>query len=330
MKTVTMLEHFEQIKTLADPRRLEILRLLLAGPASLTQLGSCLGQHPARVRHHIRKLEEAGLVEINEITITNGVTEKFYRTSAGAYLIQQMILPKEAQRQTIIFSGSHDLAIEQLSLALGAHINFLSLPVGSLDGLVALRQGFCHIAGSHLLDQDGEYNTPFVRHLLPDRLTNMVTLAYRQQGLIMAAGNPKDIREITDLVREDVSFINRQSGSGTRLWLDSRLKQIGISPSQINGYTRISRTHTQTALMVQSGQADVGIGLQAAAGKLGLFFIPLFFERFDLTMLQESTQLLAPLLDHLQTNLCRVEMAGLSGYDTTHTGEQIDSWERNL
>ena len=323
MGKVAILDQFEQIKALADPRRLEILRLLLAGPASLTQLGSHLGQHPARVRHHMQKLEEAGLVEINEITITNGVTEKFYRTSAGAYLIQQMVLPKGGQRQTIIFSGSHDLAIEQLSQALGAHINLLSLPVGSLDGLVALRQGFCHIAGSHLLDTNGEYNTPFVRHLLPDRSTNMVTLAYRQQGLMMAADNPKSIHELADLLRKDVSFINRQSGSGTRLWLDARLKELGISSNLINGYTNISHTHTQTALMIQSGQVDVGIGLQAAAQKLGLFFIPLFNERFDLTMMQESTQLLAPMLDHLQTSLCRNAMAGLSGYDTTHTGEQI-------
>ena len=323
MSTVEILDHFEQIKALADPRRLAILRLLLAGPASLTQLGASLGQHPARVRHHMQKLEAAGLVEINEITITNGVTEKFYRTTAGAYLIQQMVLPNESQRQTIIFSGSHDLAIEQLAQALGANVNLLTLPVGSLDGLVALRQGFCHIAGSHLLDKDGEYNTPFVRHLLPDRSTNMVTLAYRQQGLMMAAGNPKGIHEIADLMREDVSFVNRQSGSGTRLWFDTRLKELGISPAHINGYSRISLTHTRTALLIQSGQADVGIGLQAAAQKLDLFFVPLFNERFDLTMLQESTQLLAPMLDHLQTSVCRSAMADLSGYDTTHTGEQI-------
>jgi putative molybdopterin biosynthesis protein len=151
----------------------------------------------------------------------------------------------------------------------------------------------------------------------------MVTLAYRQQGLMMAAGNPKGIRELADLVREDVTFVNRQPGSGTRLWLDTRLKEIGISPAQINGYSNISHTHTQTALTVRSGQADAGIGLQASAQKQDLFFIPLFNERFDLTMLQESSQLLAPMLDHLQTRVCRNEMAGLSGYDTTHTGEQI-------
>lgn len=323
MDQVEILDQFEKIKALADPRRLEILQLLLASPASLTQLGICLGQHPAWVRHHMQKLEQAGLVEINEVTVTRGVTEKFYRTTAGAYLIQQMILPRDAKKQTIIFSGSHDLAIEQFSQALGGHINLLSIPVGSLDGLVALRQGFCHIAGSHLLDTNGEYNTPFVRHLLPDRSTTMVTLAHRQQGLILAPGNPKHIHDLTDLTRDDVNFINRQSGSGTRLWLDSRLKELEISPRSINGYNRISNTHTQTAQMILSGQADAGIGLLASARKLDLFFIPIFNERYDLTMLQDSAQLLMPVLDHLQTRDCRNAMAGLSGYETTHTGELI-------
>jgi len=323
MDTIKKLDQFEQIKALADPRRLEILRLLLAGSASLTQLGARMGRHPAWVRHHMQKLEEAGLVNISETTITKGVTEKFYQTTAGAFMIQQIVLPKEKQRQTIIFSGSHDLAIEQLSRVLSTHINLLCLPVGSLDGLIALRQGFCHITGSHLLDKDGGYNTPFVRHLLPDRSAIMITLAYRQQGLMLASGNPKGINELADLARKDVRFINRQSGSGTRMWLDSHLNDIGISPDQINGYSTIALTHTDTALMVQSGQADAGIGLQAATQNRNLFFIPLFNERFDLTMLQESTQHLAPLLDHIQTNNCRVAMAGLGGYDTTHTGEQI-------
>jgi putative molybdopterin biosynthesis protein len=325
LSTVEILDKYDQVKALADPRRLAILRSLLAEPASLTQLGIKLGQHPARIRHHVQKLEETGLVEIFQVTVTKGVTEKFYRTTAGAFLIQKMVLPRETNRHTIIFSGSHDLALEQLSRELEPHVNFLSLPVGSLDGLVALRQGFCHVAGSHLLDKEGDYNTPFVRHLLPDRNVYMVTLAYRQQGLILAQGNPKGIHQITDLVRQDINFINRQPGSGTRLWLDSHLGELGISSDHINGYSSNSFTHSQTASMIKSGQADVGIGLEAAARMNELFFVPLFKERFDLIMQQESIQLMAPLLDHLQTAVCRKAMAGLGGYDTAHTGEQIYS-----
>ncbi|TFH41410.1 MAG: ArsR family transcriptional regulator, partial [Lysobacterales bacterium] len=108
MGTVEFLNTFEQIKQLSDPRRLAILRLLMAGPATLTHLGTAMGEHPAWVRHHIRKLEEAGLVEVNEVKVTNGVTEKFYRTCAGAFIIQELILPQDTRRHTVIFSGSHD------------------------------------------------------------------------------------------------------------------------------------------------------------------------------------------------------------------------------
>lgn len=323
MGKVEILDQFEAIKAMADPRRLEIMRLLLAEPASLTQLGARLGQHPARVRHHMQKLESAGLVEISQVTVTSGVTEKFYRACAGAYLIQQMVIPNDKRRKTIIFSGSHDLAIEQLTQALSAHINLLSLPVGSLDGLVALRQGICHIAGSHLLDTSGEYNTPYVQRLFPDLNPSMVTLAFREQGLMVANGNPKGIHDLSDLTRAEVTFINRQPGSGTRLWLDGQIKKAGIQPTEIRGYESTVRTHTETAELILSGKVDAGLGLQAAAIKTNLTFIPLFTERYDLTLRQENLELLAPLLDHLQSKNCRKQMAGLSGYDTTHTGENI-------
>jgi len=323
MNKVEILNQFEQIKAMADPRRLEILRMVMSEPASLTQLGSRLGQHPARVRHHMQKLKNAGLVEITGIIVTSGVTEKFYRARAGAFLVQQMVIPTGDRRKTIVFSGSHDLVIEQLTRALSAHVNLVCLPVGSLDGLIALRQGFCHIAGSHLLDTNGEYNIPFVQRLLPDRNPTMVTLAYREQGLILAAGNPKGIHDLFDLTRPDVSFINRQPGSGTRLWLDMQLKRSEIHTTDIRGYEKVVSTHTDTALTIQSGEADAGIGLQAAAKKLDLDFIPLFNERYDLTMMQEQSKFLAPFLNHLQTKVCRNEMAGLSGYNSTHTGEQI-------
>jgi len=323
MGKVEILDQYEQIKALSDPRRLEILRMLMAEPASLTQLGIRLGQHPARVRHHIKKLENAGLIEVSGSTTTRGATEIFYRAKAGAYLVQQMVRPLDDRRRTIIFSGSHDLAIEQLSLAMSAHINLVSLPVGSLDGLIALRQGFCHIAGSHLLDANGEYNVPYVQRLLPDCNVSMITLAFREQGLILAKGNPKGIRNLADLTRPDVTFINRQPGSGTRLWLDSQLKKMEIRSSGIKGYENAVGTHTEIAVTIQSGHADAGIGLQASANNLNLDFIPLFNERYDLTMMNDQSTFLAPLLDHLQTRVYRSEMSRLSGYDSAHTGEQI-------
>ena len=96
----------------------------------------------------------------------------------------------------MIFSGSHDLALEGMAEHLQKHLTLLSLPVGSLDGLVNLRQGLCQISGSHLLDESGEYNTPFVRHLFPDRAVEIITLAHRTQGLMLASGNPKGVKKI--------------------------------------------------------------------------------------------------------------------------------------
>ena len=323
MQTVEIIDQFEQLKSLADPRRLAILRILMDKPASLTQIGKVLGQHPARVRHHMQKLEQAGLVEISEILISNGAIEKIYRAHAGAFILQALVLPQDSRRQTILFSGSHDLALEHLSERMSKTINLLNLPVGSLEGLVALRQGFCQVAGSHLLDSSGEYNVPFVRHFFPEHNARLVTLAYREQGLLLAAGNPKGIHGLVDLLRPEVTFINRQSGSGTRLWLDGRLKELGIPSEQIRGYGQTVRTHTAVADRLLSGLADAGIGLRAAAIKADLYFIPLFTERFDLTFLQEHSRTLEPLLDQIQSVTFRREVSGMSGYDTTHTGEQI-------
>jgi len=324
MDQVEFLHAYEQIKLLTDSRRLAILRLLMAGPASLTGLGQALGKHPAWVRHHLKKLEAVGLVEIAEVRVTAGVMEKFYQAKASALLLQQMILPDSPGRPAVILSGSHDLAVELLASELTDTLNLLTLPIGSLDGLVALRQGLCHLTGAHLFDAaTGEYNTPFVRHFFPDRVTCLITLAHREQGLMFAPGNPKHIRGLSDLVRPDVIFINRQRGSGTRLWLDLELTRLGLPVDRIHGYGREVRTHTECALIVQQGLADTALGLHAAAQQHGLDFLPFFYERYDLILPQEQAEALHPILDTLQTGTFRREVESLVGYDTAHTGEQI-------
>ncbi len=323
MLPIQPIQSFEQLKLLADPRRLAILRILMTAPASLTQIGAALNEHPAWVRHHLKQLESAGLAELVETKIESGVVEKFYRARAGGLLLQQVILPENPTHPTVVFSGSHDLAVELLAEKLSPHISMLTMPVGSLDGLVSLRQNLCHISGCHLLDTDGEYNLPFVRRLFPDRTMNMVTLAHREQGLIVASGNPKNIRSLSDLTRAEVTFINRNPGSGTRLWLDRQLAAQKISTDAIRGYRTVVRTHTECAAAVQRGVADVGIGLHAAAIRCGLDFIPLFHERFDLVLPHEQADTLAPLLDTIQTSAFRRSVDALTGYETTHTGEQI-------
>lgn len=322
MKTVQPLHTFEHIKLLSDPRRLFILRMLLAAPATLTQIGAAMGETPAWVRHHIKTLEAAGMIELVETRVNGIVVEKFYGTRAGAFLLQELILPQTGQ-PAAVFSGSHDLALDHIAATLEPHLRLLSLPVGSLDGLVNLRQGLCHVAGAHLLDPNGEYNTPFIRHLFPDRSMDVITLAYRTQGLLVAAGNPRGVKNLFDLTREDVTFINRNPGSGTRLWLDRELARIGLPDSAIRGYARSVNTHSDSAQAILAGQADAALGIQAAAHEYALHFIPLFEERYDLVLPRERTGLLAPLLDTLQTAAFRRAVNNLTGYSTAHSGKQI-------
>ncbi len=323
MKNVASISSFDKIKLLADSRRMDILRLLMASPATLTHLARTLRQSPAWVRHHLLALRSADLIELAEVRTTGKVTEKFYRAKADALLLQEVILPK-TKKPTVIFSGSHDLALEEIASHLEKQVSLLSMSVGSLDGLVNLRQGLCQVSGAHLLDESGEYNTPFVRHLFPDRDMELVTLAHRTQGLMFAAGNPKGLKRILDIAKPDIRFVNRNAGSGTRLWLDAELHRLKIPTEKINGYDKEVKTHTEAAALIEGGKADVSLGLQAAAGQHGLDFIPLFEERYDLILPRENEQALTPLLDHIQTAAFRLELNSLAGYNSAHSGEQIN------
>jgi len=319
---IETLHTFSQIKLLADARRMKILCLLMASPATLTHLARSLKQSPAWVRHHILALQAAGLIEMVEIRKTGKVTEKYYRAKAGAFLLQQMVLPR-TKNSTLMISSSNDLALESIGHHLEKHFHLLNFPVGSLDGLVNLRQGLCQFSGSHILDEDGQYNTSTVRHLFPDRAVELVTLAYRTQGLLVRPGNPKSIKRIQDIAHKGAHFVNREAGSGTRLWFDAELKRLKMDAKQIRGYDRIAQTHSQSASMIEAGLADVALGIQAAAHLHHLDFIPLFEERYDLVLPRENEEFISPLLDYLQTAAFRTELNSLTGYNSTHSGEQI-------
>lgn len=312
----------EQLKLLADPRRMQILRQLMAGPDTLTGLAQTIGQSPAWVQHHVKTLESAGLVELDEVRQTGKIREKFYRAQARVILLQEIVLP-ESRHPTIVFFGSHDLALEMISGHIADHLTLLSLPVGSLDGLANLRQGLCQLSGAHLLDASGEYNTPFIRRFFPDRPMRVITLAHRTQGLMLSRGNPMGVEDLSDLERAGLRFINRNPGSGTRLWLDQELRRLGILPETIRGYEQTVSTHTACAQAIHRGTADTALGLQAASQQFGLDFIPLFEERYDLVLPREQENALTPLIDHLQSAAFRQSTSKLIGYTTTHSGEHI-------
>lgn len=325
MKAFDRLHTFEQFKILSDARRLSILRQLMVGPATLSQLGRRLGEHPAWVRHHLKLLENAGLVELMDIKASDGYIEKYYQAKAHAFLLQQLILPDRPGKKMVVLSGSHDLALEMLASSVPGELDVLTLPVGSLDGLVALRQGMCNATGCHLYDpSSGDFNTPYVRHLFPDRKMVLLTLAYREQGLMVPQGNPDHVRGLADL-SGGLRFINRNPGSGTRVWLDGQLKLIGITPPQVIGYTDEARTHTEVALAITQGRARIGLGIQAAAAANQLDFIPLFHERYDLVMEEKELKdrQNSPFFDTFFSSEFRHRVDHLAGYDITHMGDQF-------
>lgn len=227
----------------------------------------------------------------------------------------------------IVIAGSNDIALELLAKNTTIqHPRYtISISnVGSLAGLIALQNGSCHVAASHLLDKEtGEYNSPFIRKHFPQMKVVILTLAHREQGLIVKKGNPLGIKTLKNLADRNLTFVNRQEGSGTRVLLDFGLKENGIDPAGIQGYSKIAYTHMEVALEVFSGSADVGIGILAAARMLGLDFIPLATERFDLIIPEENYQ--ATTVKALRGVLCseefKLNMAQMGGYDTRDTGK---------
>lgn len=225
------------------------------------------------------------------------------------------------------FAGSHDLALEALWAQVRlAHpeATFTASYVGSLDGLLALLHGEAGLAGAHILDEEtGEYNLPILRRLFPGGQVCAITLAEREQGLIVAAGNPKGIHGLADLARSDLRCINRQPGSGTRTLLEHQLRLIGLTPTAIAGYDHIAATHMAVASAIAQGQADAGLGVRAAAQALGLSFRPVATERYDLVcyVADRDQPPLAPLFDLLAAGTFRRVIAQLDGYHAAHTGE---------
>jgi putative molybdopterin biosynthesis protein len=227
---------------------------------------------------------------------------------------------------TILAIGSHDLTLDLLAqfLAQQGGRRLASANVGSLGGLVALRRGEAHVAGSHLFDpESGDYNTRYVKQYLPDTPVALVTLAERQQGWLTLKGNPKGVADWQDAARADIRVVNRQRGAGTRVLFDYELAQRGITPDQVRGYEREEYTHLAVAAAVASGTADVGLGIQAAARALDLAFVPLAMERYELVIPQQFMDdvLLRPLLDLLHDGRFRQAVAEMPGYDVTEMGQ---------
>ncbi|UCF60872.1 MAG: molybdopterin biosynthesis protein [Anaerolineaceae bacterium] len=229
--------------------------------------------------------------------------------------------------RTILVLGSHDLTIDLIAQYLSQRGSRLSSAnLGSLGGLVALSRGEAHVAGSHLLDpESGEYNLPYIDKYLPGIPVVVIGYVTREQGLIVPPGNPKSLKDLSDLVKDGLTFVNRQKGAGTRILLDYHLEELGIDRDSIIGYGREEYTHLSVAAAVSSGAVDCGLGIRAAADALKLDFIPLYNERFDLVIPRahyESPKL-EPLVELLQEPGFQNAVNTIAGYDTAPMGEII-------
>jgi molybdopterin molybdotransferase/putative molybdopterin biosynthesis protein len=241
----------------------------------------------------------------------------------------ELLRPKKEVEKTIVAVGSHDNAMDVLADELrrsGCGYTLSSSHVGSMGGLMAVKRGVCHLAGSHLLDtKDGSYNLSYLKRYLPDTPVRLVNMVKRDQGLIVGKGNPKGIKGLEDLLRDDIRMVNRQSGSGTRILLDHKLAEEGIEAAKIKGYASDEYTHMAVAMAVLSRRADVGMGIYAAAKALNLDFIPVIIEQYDIVIPRKyfETDSIQALIEILRSRDFQTRVTELGGYHTEKTGQVI-------
>jgi putative molybdopterin biosynthesis protein len=290
--------------------------------------------------------EVARFLDINEKMVYSLISEKGLPATkaTGKWLFPRHLVEQWLENQTInypktadtlppyhgllIISGSNDILLDKaLSLFNRLYPDHVAVfgNLGSLGGIRALRRNLCHIASSHLLQEnEQEYNFGFAREEL-GQVPGIINFCKREQGLLVAKGNPKKITGIPDLGRPGIRIVNRPAGTGTRLLLDTGLRKAGIDGSRIEGYDREVSRHFDVGLEMLSGRADAGPGIRAVAGLLNLDFIPLRWERFDFLIqkdrfFERGIQLF---LGFLSEPSFRELVNDLPGYDLSLCGKMV-------
>jgi putative molybdopterin biosynthesis protein len=248
---------------------------------------------------------------------------------AGTKVEIKLLKSEEEIRNTLVCIGSHDPIIDITSdlLHLKNSRYFLSSAhVGSMGGIMALKTGEAHMAPIHLLDMEcGEYNISYIKKYLGGKDIAIIKGVSRIQGLMVQKGNPMEISSLKDLAERDLRFVNRQRGSGTRLFLDYNLKKLGILPEEVSGYEREELTHLAVAAAVEAQDADCGLGVYSAAALMGLDFIPLGNEEYDFAVPREFLELdvMKEFIEILKSSEFKAELDRLGGYDYSSIGEII-------
>ncbi|MGB9176823.1 MAG: substrate-binding domain-containing protein, partial [Methanoregula sp.] len=238
--------------------------------------------------------------------------------NAGDMVDARLMVPVQEAENALLITGSHDPVLDHLAdLIRPAGVSLISTHVGSMGGIIALKKDECHAAPTHLLSPDGTYNTAYIRKYLPGTETDLICVAGRQQGIVS-----RDGLTLPDLPGR--TYINRQKGSGTRMLFDHELKNAGIDPATLPGYEREVTTHIAVALAVKSGEADAGMCVYSAARALGLPFIPVAQERYELAIRREHQEdpRLRALVNAIRSPGFKAVLDRLGGYDTTETGVQ--------
>ncbi len=248
---------------------------------------------------------------------------------AGEEVTLRLLSPMEKLHNTLVVIGSHDPLLDELAdmLHLGdPRLYMSSSHVGSMGGIMAIRRGEAHMAGCHLLDTaDGTYNRSFIRKYFPKGDVKLVSCVGRQQGLMVARGNPLNICSFADISRQGIRYVNRQKGSGTRILTDYLCSREKVEPSDVYGYTREELTHTSVAAQIACGSADVGMGIYSAAKLYDLDFIPICIEEYDLIIPDHAwdSPMVQQLLTILRSDAFREKILSMGGYTAEHPGQVL-------
>lgn len=262
----------------------------------------------------------------NKMRINPEEVERYKNNSQAYQNNTSSPVNQPSVHSTLRLTGSHDFLVEQLTKYVSQHTNLRLQPtyIGSLEGMMMIYRGAADVAAVHLLDPTSkEYNLPFIKQIFVHEKISLISLASREQGFIVPKGNPKNITSFEDLTRKDVVLINRQKGSGTRFLLDAFLAQQEIEPNNVKGYENEEWNHLATASQISRGSADVGFGIRSAAEQLGLDFIPVTQERFDLVFrwTNENESALKGLYELICSEQFKASISKIPGYNLDGLGE---------